>query len=195
MFRSRIYTSTSPVTFTNIRCHYCIPTPFDLFISSHDTSGRRPAVWLDSEQHALADLGKGTVRATVLGGDVGAQFGGQLVSVAEDGEFLDRLLGNEELGGVEQPAHDDGHVDEELARQRLWVVAAQDFDCLLGGRLDDRVLPQERDLQVVVHLEALVGVGAFAEVGDGRGGAGEVELLDRLLHEADAPSEEAVVAC
>ena len=42
------------------------------------------------------------------------------------------------------------------------------------------------------YLEALVRVGAFAEVGDGLCSGGKVELLYRLLHEADAPAEEAV---
>lgn len=41
------------------------------------------------------------------------------------------------------------------------------------------------------YLEALVRVGAFAEVGDGLCSGGEVELPDGLLHEADAPAEEA----
>lgn len=41
------------------------------------------------------------------------------------------------------------------------------------------------------YLEALVRVGAFAEVGDGLCSGGKVELLYRLLHEADAPAEEA----
>lgn len=40
------------------------------------------------------------------------------------------------------------------------------------------------------YLKALVRVGAFAEVGDGLCSGGKVELLDRLLHEADAPAEE-----
>jgi hypothetical protein len=42
-----------------------------------------------------------------------------------------------------------------------------------------------------IYLEALVRVGAFAEVGDGLCSGGQVELLDGLLHEADAPAEEA----
>lgn len=41
-----------------------------------------------------------------------------------------------------------------------------------------------------LYLEALVRVGTFAEVGDGLGSGGEIELLDGLLHEADAPAEE-----
>lgn len=49
-------------------------------------------------------------------------------------------------------------------------------------------------MQVVVDLESLVGIGAFAVVGDGFRGGVELELLDGALHEADTPAEEARIS-
>jgi hypothetical protein len=57
------------------------------------------------------------------------------------------------------------------------------------GRLTG-ILTNERNLEVVVYLIALVWIGSFAEVGNWLFSGGEVEFLDRAFHETDSPSEE-----
>jgi hypothetical protein len=58
------------------------------------------------------------------------------------------------------------------------------------GRKRTGILAEERHLEVVVDLEALVRIMALAKIGNRLGGVLEVQLLDRLLHEADTPAEE-----
>jgi len=51
-------------------------------------------------------------------------------------EFPCRLGRNNHLARCEDPAHDDGYIDEEFARQGFRVVAAQDVDGAFGSSLD-----------------------------------------------------------
>ena len=110
------------------------------------------------------------------------QLIGQQTAITQDDKLAARFLCDDQLDGVEQPAHDGGDIDEELAGQRLRVVVAEDLNRLVCRGLDERVAPDKRDLEVVVDLEALVGVGPFAVVGDWDAGAREGERLDRFLH-------------
>lgn len=125
-------------------------------------------------------------------GNVAAEFASELVAVGEDGELLDRLLGQDELECLEHPAHDDGNVDEELAAERLRVDLGEELDGALGRSLDIGVLADEGDAQIVVDLDALVRIRAIAVVRNRLRSVGKVELLDAQLHKSDAPAEEPV---
>jgi hypothetical protein len=61
-----------------------------------------------------------------------------------------------------------------------------------SSRIRTRILAEEGHLQIVVHLEALVGVGTFTKVGDRLCSGCEIELLDGTLHQTDTPAEKAI---
>lgn len=71
-------------------------------------------------------------------------------------------------------------------------MPAKNLNRLCSRRFDGGVLTQERDLQVVVDLVALIRIRPEAEIRDGGCGGGEGERLDGLFLEADAPAQEAV---
>src|SRR5690242_5949473 len=104
-------------------CHYLLPRSKD-FHQDQRLDVSPVMQLLGRELHALTDLGECALRTAILVGDALAQLRSQLVTIAKHCELLDSLLGDEELSGVEEPAHDHRDVDKEFARQSLWVVAA-----------------------------------------------------------------------
>lgn len=73
-------------------------------------------------------------------------------------EFLGCSLRYDELDNSVHPAHDGWDVDEELFLEQLWVVMGENINRLRHGGLDRRVLPEEADRLVIVHLIDLVRI-------------------------------------
>lgn len=69
-------------------------------------------------------------------------------------------------------------------------MGTEELDGFLGGGFYFCGLAEEGNTKVIVDLEGLVGVRAFAEVWDGHFGGGEGEGFDSQFHKGDTPTNE-----
>ena len=127
---------------------------------------------------------------TVLPRYIFSQIPIKLIAIRRPRHLPDRVLRHKSLHSTHHPLHKQRHVDEVFETDSLRIVALEQVDDLGASSFDVGRLAEKADALVVVDLDSLERVGAFAVVGNLRSGIWQVEVGDCQFHQRDSPADE-----
>jgi hypothetical protein len=146
----------------------------------------RSVVVLDSPSRPF----KSQAVTSILLRHILAQILIERIAVRRPSHLLNRVLRHERFHRAHHPLHQQRNIREVLVADCLGVVALEQVDDLGARRFDLGGLAEEADALVVVQLNRLVRVKAFAVVWNLPGSVRKIQVSKCELHQSHSPADE-----